>query len=165
MCIWVADRHPTSHSPEKFFDINKLPPYTVLMYSFNAMHKVSREQLSLTRCNGKNVKAENGVCPVSLVFGNVYPSGYTSPMSTTTVTISPWGNSHGIRLTRELMQSLGVSADTQLQARVVGKGQLELRAVPQRKSLAEKLRAYDPALHGGEISDGVAVGAEFEAKA
>jgi antitoxin component of MazEF toxin-antitoxin module len=86
-------------------------------------------------------------------------------MSTTTVTITPWGNSHGIRLTRELMQSLGVSADTQLQARVVGKGQLELRAVPKRKSLAEKLKTYDPTLLGGEISDGVPVGAEFGAKA
>jgi antitoxin MazE len=83
----------------------------------------------------------------------------------TTVTITPWGNSHGIRLSRELMQSLGVSPDTQLQARVVGKGQLELRAAPQRKSLAEKLKAYDPAVHGSEINDGGTVGAEFRARA
>ncbi len=85
-------------------------------------------------------------------------------MSTVTqLTITAWGNSHGIRLSRELMQALGVTAQSRLQASVVGKGQLELRAVPARRSLAEKLKAFDPALHGGELSEGGPVGAEFGA--
>jgi antitoxin MazE len=85
-------------------------------------------------------------------------------MNATTLTITPWGNSHGIRLSRELMQALNVSADTKLQARVVAKGQLELRAAPARKSLAAKLKAFDPALHGGELMADAPVGAEFGAR-
>jgi antitoxin MazE len=85
-------------------------------------------------------------------------------VNTTTLTITPWGNSHGIRLSRELMQALGVSADSKLQATVVAKGQMELRAAPPRKSLAAKLKAYDPALHGGELLADAPVGAEFGAR-
>ncbi len=84
-------------------------------------------------------------------------------MPATILTISPWGNSHGIRLSRELMQSLGVTPQTALQARVVGKGQLELTVAPMRRSLAEKLAAFDPALHGGEVLVDAPVGAEFGA--
>ncbi len=84
-------------------------------------------------------------------------------MSTTILTISSWGNSHGIRLSRELMQSLGITPQTALQARVVGKGQLELTAAPVRPSLAEKLKAFDPAVHGGELMVDAPVGAEFGA--
>ncbi|HWS78514.1 MAG TPA: hypothetical protein VN205_09100 [Thermomonas sp.] len=84
-------------------------------------------------------------------------------MSTTILTISSWGNSHGIRLSRELMQSLGITPQTALQARVVGQGQLELTVAPVRRSLAEKLKAFDPALHGGELMVDAPVGAEFGA--
>ena len=84
-------------------------------------------------------------------------------MSTTILAISSWGNSHGIRLSRELMQSQGITPQTALQARVVGKGQLELTAAPVRPSLAEKLKAFDPAVHGGELMVDAPVGAEFGA--
>ena len=57
-------------------------------------------------------------------------------MKTTALTISAWGNSHGIRLSRELMQSLGITPDTALQATVLAKGCLELRAVNPRPYLA-----------------------------
>ncbi len=73
----------------------------------------------------------------------------------TTLSISPWGNSHGIRLSRELMQAMEVTPDTPLEVRVVA---------PVRKSLAQKLRAWDPALHGGELLSDAAVGAEFGAR-
>jgi antitoxin MazE len=84
-------------------------------------------------------------------------------MSTTILTISSWGNSHGIRLSRELMQALGITPQTALQARVVGKGQLELTVAPVRPSLADKLKAFDPAVHGGELLADAPVGAEFGA--
>jgi antitoxin MazE len=84
-------------------------------------------------------------------------------MKSTDLTISAWGNSHGIRLSRELMQSLGITPDTPLQATVLAKGRLELRAVQQRPSLQDKLAAFDPLTHGGEWQADAPQGAEFGA--
>ena len=98
--------------------------------------------------------------PPSLV--NVYPLGYTHGMNT--ISITPWGNSHGIRLSRQLMQAMGVSPDTPLKVSVLGKGRLELVAKPARPTLAQKLKAYDPVLHGGELMADMPVGAEFGAR-
>jgi antitoxin MazE len=86
-------------------------------------------------------------------------------MKTTALTISTWGNSHGIRLSRELMQTLGITPGTPLQATVVSKGCLELRAVPQRPSLQDKLAAFDPRVHGGEVMQDAPQGMEFGADA
>ena len=85
-------------------------------------------------------------------------------MSNVTISISPWGNSHGIRLSRELMQAMHVTPDTPLQVQVVAPGRLELRAVPKTLTLAQKLKAYDPQVHGGELMAAAAVGAEFGAR-
>ncbi len=85
-------------------------------------------------------------------------------MDTATLNIAPWGNSHGIRLSRELMQAMGITPDVKLEARVTGEGRLELRAKGQRRSLAAKLKAFDPAVHGGELMADVPVGAEFGAR-
>ncbi len=82
-------------------------------------------------------------------------------MKTTPLTISAWGNSHGIRLSRELMTALGITPDTPLEATVLAKGRLELRAVDARPSLADKLAAFDPAVHGGEWMQDAPRGAEF----
>jgi antitoxin MazE len=81
-----------------------------------------------------------------------------------TISITPWGNSHGIRLSRQLMQAMGVSPDTPLQVNVLSKGRLELIAKPVRPTLAQKLKAYDPALHGGELMADSPVGTEFGAR-
>lgn len=85
-------------------------------------------------------------------------------MNVTTISISPWGNSHGIRLSRELMQAMDITPDTPLQVQVIAPGRLELRAKPKTLTLAQKLKAYDPAIHGGEMMADVAVGAEFGAR-
>lgn len=82
-------------------------------------------------------------------------------MKPTPLTISPWGNSHGIRLSRELMGALGITPDTPLEATVVGKGCLQLRASDTRPSLADKLAAFDPTVHGGEAMRDAPRGAEF----
>lgn len=84
-------------------------------------------------------------------------------MTTADISITPWGNSHGIRLSRELMQALGITPETPLQALVLAKGRLELRVKPQKRSLAQKLKAYDPAIHGGELLADAPLGAEFGA--
>ena len=81
-----------------------------------------------------------------------------------TLSISPWGNSHGIRLSRELMQAMQITPDTPLQVQVIEPGRLELRAKPEKLTLAQKLKAYDPAIHGGEMMADMSVGAEFGAR-
>ncbi len=81
-----------------------------------------------------------------------------------TLNITPWGNSHGIRLSRQLMQSLDISPGTPLEVHVVGKGRLELVAQPAKKTLAQKLKAYDRKLHGGEVMADAPVGGEFGAR-
>ena len=85
-------------------------------------------------------------------------------MNATTLSISAWGNSHGIRLSRELMQAMHITPDTPLQVEVIEPGRLELRVVPVKQTLAQKLKAYDPAIHGGEVMADGAVGAEFGAR-
>ena len=84
-------------------------------------------------------------------------------MTSNTLSITPWGNSHGIRLSRELMLAMGITPDTPLEAVVLAKGRLELRAKPSRLTLAEKLKRYDPAVHGGELMADGPVGREFGA--
>ena len=97
-------------------------------------------------------------------IANVYPLGYTLGMTTSSLTITPWGNSHGIRLSRDLMQALGITPDTPLEAHVLAKGRLELRAKMTKLTLAQKLKAYDPAVHGGELMADAPAGAEFGAR-
>lgn len=85
-------------------------------------------------------------------------------MNTSNISITPWGNSHGIRLSRELMQRMGITPDTPLQARVLAPGCLELRTAQLKLTLAQKLKAYDPATHGGELLADMPIGAEFGAR-
>ena len=94
------------------------------------------------------------------------PTDILEPMNTTILSISPWGNSHGIRLSRELMQVMGITPDTPLEAIVVTKGRMELRAKPVtavKLTLAQKLKEFDPAVHGGELMSTRPVGHEFSA--
>ena len=51
-----------------------------------------------------------------------YPFGYTKDMNAATLSISPWGNSHGIRLSRGLMQAMGIEPGTKLHAPVTRAG-------------------------------------------
>ena len=81
-------------------------------------------------------------------------------MKTAVLTLSAWGNSHAIRISRELMLAMDVTPDTPLEA-TVSKGCLEVRAAKQRPGLAEKLAAFDPQLHGGELMQDAPQGAEF----
>ena len=85
-------------------------------------------------------------------------------MNVTTLSISPWGNSHGIRLSRELMQAMQITPDTPLQVQVIEPGRLELRVKARKLTLAQKLKANDPAIHGGELMADMPMGAEFGAR-
>ncbi len=83
--------------------------------------------------------------------------------STATLSISPWGNSQGIRLPLVFLQALGVQRNDQLQAQVIAPGCLELTAVTKRLTLAQKLRRFDPAVHGKEWGQDAPLGNEFGA--
>ena len=85
-------------------------------------------------------------------------------MNSTTVTISAWGNSHGIRLSRELMLAMKITPETPLEVQVIAPGRLEVRAAARKRTLAQKLEAYDPAVHGGELVPDMPRGAEFGAR-
>ena len=85
-------------------------------------------------------------------------------MDPTIVTLSAWGNSHGIRLSRELMLAMKITPDTPLEVQVIAPGRLEVRAVARKQTLAQKLKAYDPAVHGGELVPDMPRGAEFGAR-
>jgi antitoxin MazE len=85
-------------------------------------------------------------------------------MLTPRLNIASWGNSHGIRLSRELMLAMQITPDTPLQVQLVAPGRLELRAAQPRRTLAQKLKAYDPVMHGGELMADKPLGAEFGAR-
>jgi antitoxin MazE len=85
-------------------------------------------------------------------------------MISSILTISAWGNSHGIRLSRELMQAMQITPDTPLEVQVLAPGRLEVRAASRKLTLAQKLKAFDPAIHGGEVMPDLPRGAEFGAR-
>lgn len=62
------------------------------------------------------------------------------------------------------MKAMHITPDTPLQVRVIEPGRLELHAKPKKRTLAQKLKAYDPAIHGGELMADIPVGAEFGAR-
>lgn len=78
----------------------------------------------------------------------------------TCLKIKPWGNGLGVRITSHVARAAGLSADTEVSLDVV-EGRLIIEPIVGKKlTLAEKLRAYDPAKHGGEVMVGGRVGSE-----
>jgi antitoxin MazE len=77
-----------------------------------------------------------------------------------TLKIKPWGNGLGVRITAHVARAAGLSADTEVKLTVT-EGCLLIEPTVKRKlTLAEKLKAYDPAKHGGEFVVSGRVGAE-----
>ena len=81
-------------------------------------------------------------------------------MKTTTQSTAPRGSRHDIRVCRETAQVMDTTQNLKPQARVTGEGRLELRARGGRRNLAAKLKAFDPAVHAGELMVYVPIGAE-----
>ena len=52
---------------------------------------------------------------------------------------------------------------TPIQVQVVESNLLELPVKPNKLTMAQKLKAYDPAVHGDELMAEASVGAEFGA--
>ena len=61
------------------------------------------------------------------------------------VKLKQWGNSHGIRFTKEFLRRAGISPDDTLDAEIVN-GQIILTPGFRRRSLRERAAAY-----GGQL--------------
>ena len=75
-------------------------------------------------------------------------------------TIQQWGNGLAVRITAPVAKAARFALGLPIQVEVV-EGGVFLRAVGKPKlTLAQKLKAFDPALHGGEVMGSGRVGAE-----
>ncbi|MDI1246013.1 MAG: PbsX family transcriptional regulator [Rhodoferax sp.] len=75
-------------------------------------------------------------------------------------TIQEWGNGLAVRITAPVAKAAHFALGLQIRVEVVEGGVL-LRPVGEPKlTLAQKLKAFDPAVHGGEAMASGRVGAE-----
>ncbi len=75
-------------------------------------------------------------------------------------TIQEWGNGLGVRITAPIAKAARFARGLPIQVEVV-EGGVFLRAVGKPQlSLAQKLKAYDPEIHGGEVMSTGRIGAE-----
>ena len=74
--------------------------------------------------------------------------------------IQEWGNGLGVRITAPIAKAARFSRGLPIKVEVVDGG-VFLRAVGKpRLTLVQKLKAFDPAIHGGEVMASGRVGAE-----
>ena len=74
--------------------------------------------------------------------------------------IQEWGNGLGLRFTSPIAKAARLARGTSVQIEVV-EGGVFLRVSGKPKlALAQKLKAFDPALHGGEVMPTGRIGAE-----
>jgi antitoxin MazE len=86
-------------------------------------------------------------------------------MTTTSVraaqTVQVWGNGLGVRITATVAKAAKFARGLPVTVEVVDEGILVRPAATKpRLSLAQKLRAFDPAIHSGEAMADGRVGAE-----
>jgi antitoxin MazE len=75
-------------------------------------------------------------------------------------TIQVWGNGLAVRITAPVAKAARFALGLPIKLEVV-EGGVFLRAVGKPKlSLAQKLKAFDPAIHGGEVMAAGRVGTE-----
>lgn len=82
------------------------------------------------------------------------------PTHQITLSIKPWGNNLGVRIPSALAKAVRLRANQTVSISALN-GVLTI--TPQEDaplSLAQRLAAYDPAIHGGEIMGSAPVGAE-----
>lgn len=75
-------------------------------------------------------------------------------------TVQKWGNGLAVRITAPVAKAARFTRGLPIKVEVV-EGGVFLRAVGEPKlTLAQKLKAFDPAIHGGEAMASGRVGAE-----
>lgn len=75
-------------------------------------------------------------------------------------TIQEWGNGLGVRITAPIAKAARFERGLPIKVEVVEGGVLLRAAGKPRLTLAQKLKAFDPALHGGEVMASGRIGAE-----
>jgi antitoxin MazE len=75
-------------------------------------------------------------------------------------TVQEWGNGLGVRITSPVAKAAHLSQGMPISVEVVKNGVL-LRVVGKPKlSLSQKLKAFDPDIHGGEVMTTKSIGKE-----
>jgi len=75
-------------------------------------------------------------------------------------TIQEWGNGLGMRITAPLAKAAHIARGTPIKIEVVADGFFVRVAGKPKLTLAQKLKAFDPDLHGGEAMVCGRIGAE-----
>ena len=75
-------------------------------------------------------------------------------------TIQEWGNGLAVRITAPIAKAAHFTVGSPIRIEVVAEGVLLRAAGEPKLSLAQKLKAFDPAVHGGEAMPSGRVGAE-----
>jgi len=76
-------------------------------------------------------------------------------------TVQEWGNGLGVRITSPVAKAAHFSQGVPISVEVVKNGVL-LRIVGKPKlSLSQKLKAFDPEQHGGEVMPSKSIGKEI----
>jgi antitoxin MazE len=76
-------------------------------------------------------------------------------------TIQQWGNGLGIRITAPIAKAARFARGLPVSVEVVEGGVFIRTAGQPKLTLAQKLKAFDPVLHGGEVMATGRVGAEM----
>jgi antitoxin MazE len=76
-------------------------------------------------------------------------------------TIQEWGNGLAVRLTAPIARAARLVQGTSVVVEVVNEGVLLRVTGKPKRSLAQKLKAFDPERHGGEVAVSGRVGAEI----
>lgn len=79
---------------------------------------------------------------------------------TATLTVQQWGNSLAVRIPAAVARSARFVVGQPVELSVSEDGVLVRPTGPPKLTLAQKLTAFDPALHGGEAMTSGAVGKE-----
>lgn len=79
-------------------------------------------------------------------------------MSTSTALISAWGNGFALRITKPMAKTAGMVEGSRVRV-TVKPGRIVIETLTE-PTLDEKLAAFDPEKHGGEVMAGGAVGVE-----
>jgi antitoxin MazE len=75
-------------------------------------------------------------------------------------TVQEWGNGLAVRITAPVAKAAHFALGSPIRVEVVEGGILLRPAGEPKLSLAQKLKAFDPAVHGGEVMASGLVGAE-----
>jgi antitoxin MazE len=77
------------------------------------------------------------------------------------LTVQEWGNGLAVRITAPVAKAAHFARGLPITVEVVEGGVLVRPAGRPRLTLAQKLKAFDPTVHGGEVMAGGRVGAEL----